>query len=302
MVPTDCVRRFWRGDPGVVPELASRLAGSSDIYAPSGRQTYASVNFVTCHDGFTLTDLVSYEHKRNEANGEDNRDGSDANFSRNWGAEGETDSARIQRSRDRMKRNFLATLMLSQGVPMLLGGDEVGRTQGGNNNAYCQDNPTSWFNWDIGESGYELCLFVHHVIAVMQSNPILRRRAFFTGEAFAGGDTKDVTWVRADGQEMTEQDWSDPDLHSIGMLLPGRATDEIDTRGRSYAGDSLLILLNAGTRSRSYALPNMELAGLWVEELNTVQPGPWGRVIRNEVVSLTAHSTLLLRHQERHSR
>ena len=298
----DCVRRFWRGDPGVVPELASRLAGSSDIYAPSGRQTYASVNFVTCHDGFTLTDLVSYEHKRNEANGEDNRDGSDANFSRNWGTEGETDSARIQRSRDRMKRNFLATLMLSQGVPMLLGGDEVGRTQGGNNNAYCQDNPTSWFNWDIGESGYELCLFVHHVIAVMQSNPILRRRAFFTGEAFAGGDTKDVTWVRVDGQEMTEQDWSDRDLHSIGMLLPGRATDEIDTRGRSYAGDSLLILLNAGTRSRSYTLPNMELAGLWVEELNTVQPGPWGRVIRNEVVSLTAHSTLLLRHQERHPR
>jgi isoamylase len=298
----DCVRRFWRGDAGVVPELASRLAGSSDIYAPSGRQTYASVNFVTCHDGFTLTDLVSYEHKRNDANGEENRDGSDTNFSRNWGVEGETDSARIQRARDRMKRNFLATLMLSQGVPMLLGGDEVGRTQSGNNNAYCQDNPTSWFNWDIGESGYELCLFVHHVIAVMQSNPILRRRAFFTGETVSGGDTKDVTWVRSDGQEMTEQDWSDPDLHNIGMLLPGRATDEIDTRGRSYAGDSLLILLNAGTRSRSYTLPPMELAGLWVEELNTVQPGPWGRVIRNEVVSLTAHSTLLLRHQERHSR
>jgi len=298
----DCVRRFWRGDAGVVPELASRLAGSSDIYAPSGRQTYASVNFVTCHDGFTLTDLVSYEHKRNEDNGEDNRDGSDANFSRNWGVEGETDSARIQRSRDRMKRNFLATLMLSQGVPMLLGGDEVGRTQSGNNNAYCKDNPTSWLNWDIGESGYELSLFVHNVIAVMQSNPILRRRAFFTGDTVPGGDTKDVTWVRADGQEMTEQDWSDPDLHSIGMLLPGRATDEIDTRGRSYAGDSLLILLNAGTRSRSYTLPSMELAGLWVEELNTVQPGPWGRVIRNEVVSLTAHSTLLLRHQERHSR
>ncbi len=298
----DCVRRFWRGDAGVVPELASRLAGSSDIYAPSGRQTYASVNFVTCHDGFTLTDLVSYEHKRNEANGEENRDGSDANFSRNWGVEGETDSARIQRSRDRMKRNFLATLMLSQGVPMLLGGDEVGRTQAGNNNAYCQDNATSWFNWDIGESGDQLCLFVHHVIEVMQSNPILRRRAFFTGETIPGGDAKDVTWVRSDGQEMTEQDWSDPDLHNIGMLLPGRATDEIDMRGRSYAGDSLLILLNAGTRSRSYTLPSMELAGLWVEELNTVQPGPWGRVIRNEVVSLTAHSTLLLRHQERHSR
>jgi isoamylase len=296
----DCVRRFWRGDPGVVPELASRLTGSSDIYAPSGRRTYASVNFVTCHDGFTMTDLVTYEHKRNEANGEDNHDGSDANFSRNWGVEGQTDSVRIQRTRDRMKRNFLATLFLSQGVPMLLGGDEIGRTQLGNNNAYCQDNPTSWFNWDVGETGNALFLFVRDVIAVMHNNPILRRRAFFTGEPYPGMHTKDVTWLRPDGQEMTEEDWSDPGLQSIGMLLLGRATDEVDLRGRSYASDSLFVLLNAGTRSRSYALPRMELAGFWVEELNTTQPGPWGRVIRNDVVSLTAHSTLLLRHSERH--
>ena len=296
----DCVRRFWRGDTGVVPELASRLTGSSDIYAPSGRRTYASVNFVTCHDGFTMTDLVTYEHKRNEANGEDNHDGSDANFSRNWGVEGQTDSVRIQRTRDRMKRNFLATLFLSQGVPMLLGGDEIGRTQLGNNNAYCQDNPTSWFNWDVGETGNALFLFVRDVIAVMHNNPILRRRAFFTGEPYPGMHTKDVTWLRPDGQEMTEEDWSDPGLQSIGMLLLGRATDEVDLRGRSYASDSLFVLLNAGTRSRSYALPRMELAGFWVEELNTTQPGPWGRVIRNDVVSLTAHSTLLLRHSERH--
>ncbi len=156
----DCVRRFWRGDPGQVPELASRLTGSSDIYAPSGRRTYASINFVTCHDGFTLTDLVSYDDKHNEANGEENRDGAQDNVSRNWGAEGPTNSARIQRARDRMKRNFLTTLLFAQGVPMLLGGDEIGRTQQGNNNAYCQDNEVSWFDWDIGESGWDMRNFV----------------------------------------------------------------------------------------------------------------------------------------------
>ena len=296
----DSVRRFWRGDPGMVPELASRLTGSSDIYAPSGRRTYASINFVTCHDGFTLTDLVTYEHKRNQANGEDNRDGTDQNDSRNWGAEGETESARIQRTRDRMKRNFLATLFFSQGVPMLLGGDEIGRTQHGNNNAYCQDNELSWFNWDVGETGQDLYNFVRDLIGVMQDNPILRRRAFFTGEPHPGMQTKDVTWIRPDGAEMTEPDWTDPELHTIGMLLLGVATDEVDVRGRSYAGDSLFLMLNAGTRSRSYTLPRMELAGQWEEVLNTAQPGPWSRIVRTEAVSLNAHSTLLLRHSERH--
>jgi isoamylase len=296
----DCVRRFWRGDPGMVPELASRLTGSSDIYAPSGRRTYASVNFVTCHDGFTLTDLVTYEHKRNQANGEDNRDGTDQNYSRNWGAEGESESARIQRTRDRMKRNFLATIFFSQGVPMLLGGDEVGRTQQGNNNAYCQDNDVSWFNWDIGETGNDLFNFVRDLIEVMQDNPILRRRAFFTGEPHPGMQTKDVTWIHPDGSEMTEPDWADSELHTIGMLLLGVATDEIDIRGRSYAGDSLLLMLNASTRSRSYTLPRMELAGQWEEVLNTAQPGPWSRIVRTDAVSLNAHSTLLLRHSERH--
>ena len=296
----DCVRRFWRGDPGMAPELASRLTGSSDIYAPSGRRTYASINFVTCHDGFTLTDLVTYEHKRNEANGEDNRDGTDQNFSRNWGAEGESVSARIERARDRMKRNFLATLFFSQGVPMLLGGDEIGRTQHGNNNAYCQDNDISWFNWDVGETGDDLCTFVRDVIRVMQDNPILRRRAFFTGEPHAGMQSKDVTWIRPDGTEMTEPDWSDPELQTIGMLLLGVATDEVDIRGRSSTGDSLFLMLNSGTRSRSYALPRMELAGQWEEVLNTAQPGPWSRIVRTDAVSLVAHSTLLLRHSERH--
>jgi len=295
----DCVRRFWRGDPGQVPELASRLTGSSDIYAPSGRRTYASINFVTCHDGFTLTDLVSYDHKHNRANGEDNRDGAQDNASRNWGAEGPTDSARIQRARDRMKRNFLTTLLFAQGVPMLLGGDEIGRSQQGNNNAYCQDNEISWFDWDIGESGYDMRDFVRELIRVLQGNPILRRRGFFTGTAVPGTHTKDVTWIRSNGQEMTEEAWEDPNVQSIGMLLFGRAADEVDIRGRSAPADTLLLLLNAGTRSHSYTLPRMETPGLWEELLNTARPGPWSRQVRNEAVNLTAHSSLLLRHSER---
>jgi glycogen operon protein len=295
----DCVRRFWRGDPGQVPELASRLTGSSDIYAPSGRRTYASINFVTCHDGFTLTDLVTYEHKHNEANGEDNRDGAQDNASRNWGAEGPSDSARIQRARDRMKRNFLTTLLFAQGVPMLLGGDEVGRSQQGNNNAYCQDNEISWVDWDIGESGYDMRDFVRELIRVLQSNPILRRRGFFTGTAVPGTHTKDVTWIRSNGQEMTDEAWEDPNNQSIGMLLFGRAADEVDIRGRSAPADTLLLLLNAGTRSHSYTLPRMETPGLWEELLNTARPGPWARQVRNDAVNLTAHSSLLLRHSER---
>jgi isoamylase len=295
----DCVRRFWRGDPGQVPELASRLTGSSDIYAPSGRRTYASVNFVTCHDGFTLTDLVTYENKHNEANGEGNRDGAQDNASRNWGAEGPSDSARIQRARDRMKRNFLTTLLFAQGVPMLLGGDEIGRTQQGNNNAYCQDDEVSWFNWDIGESGYGMRDFVRELIRVLQSNPILRRRGFFTGAVVPGTHTKDVTWIRSNGQEMTDEAWEDPNNQSIGMLLFGRAADEVDIRGRSAPADTLLLLLNAGTRSHSYILPRMESPGLWEELLNTARPGPWTRQVRNDAVNLTAHSSLLLRHSER---
>ena len=295
----DCVRRFWRGDPGQVPELASRLTGSSDIYSPSGRRTYASVNFVTCHDGFTLTDLVSYENKHNWANGEDNRDGAQDNASRNWGAEGPSDSARIQRARDRMKRNLLTTLLFAQGVPMLLGGDEIGRSQQGNNNAYCQDNEVSWFDWDIGESGYDMRDFVRELIRVLKTNPILRRRGFFTGAPVPGTNTKDVTWIRSNGQEMNEEAWEDPYNQSIGMLLFGRAADEVDIRGRSTPADTLLLLLNAGTRSHSFTLPRMESPGLWEELLNTARPGPWERQLRNDAVNLTAHSSLILRHSER---
>jgi glycogen operon protein len=296
----DCVRRFWRGDAGQVPELASRLTGSRELFAAGGRRTSASVNFVTCHDGFTLGDLVSYDRKHNEANGDDNRDGTDENYSRNWGIEGPTESVRTQRVRDRMKRNLLATLFLSQGVPMLLGGDEIGLTHLGNNNSYCQDNETSWLNWDVGATGRDFTNFVRNLIAIRQTNPILRRRNFFDGEPVGGGATKDVTWIRPDGQEMTEADWSDPENRSIGMLLLGRAADEVDTLGRAERGETLLVLLNAGHSSRSYTLPTIDWPGRWEELVSTLRPiGIFPRPVRSGVVSLGAQTSLVLRHTER---
>ena len=252
----DAIRRFWRGDAGQLPALASRLSGSSDLYSASGRRTYASVNFITAHDGYTLNDLVSYEQKHNEANGEDNRDGHNDNISRNWGAEGETDNPRIRRHRERMKRNFLATLIFSQGVRMLTGGDEMGRTQRGNNNAYAQDNEISWVDWDLDPEDRELLEFTRRAFAVFRDNPVLRRRSFFTGRPVGG--TKDVTWLRPDGVEFEHDDWNQPDAHVLGMLIPGEATDEAGDRGRPVVGRTILLLLNGGSRSRFFALPDMD--------------------------------------------
>jgi isoamylase len=292
----DCVRRFWRGDPGQVPELATRLTGSSDIFAASGRRTYASVNFVACHDGFTLSDVVGFDHKHNEANGEDNSDGADENFSRNWGIEGETNSARVQRLRERIKRNMLATMFFSQGVRMLLGGDEIGRSQLGNNNAYCQDNEISWFDWDLDEAARDLYDFTRELVTLFQSNPILRRRDFFTGRPVTPDGTRDVTWFRTDGGELADTDWKDPELRAFGMMLLGRASDEVDARGRAMHGDTLLALLNGGLRSRPFSLPKLDSPGVWEEILNTARPGH--RFARQHTVNLTAHSIILLRHNQ----
>ncbi len=286
----DSLRRFWRGDEGMVPELASRLAGSSDIYAPSGRRTYASVNFVTCHDGFTLTDLVSYNERHNDANGEGNADGAPDNSSTNCGVEGPTESARVLRLRERMKRNLMSSLLFSQGVRMILGGDEIGRTQVGNNNAYCQDNEISWYDWNLDESGRELLAFTKDLIAIVSSNPVLRRRDFLDN------GTDGVMWIRADGGAMTEEDWKDPTGHSLGMLMFGRAADEVDERGRTVRGDTLLLLLNAGPASKSFSLPKLETPGLWEELLNTSRSGR--RIIKAAAVHLAAHSTILLRRNE----
>jgi isoamylase len=287
----DCVRRFWRGDPGQLPELAFRLSGSSDLYEASGRNTYASVNFVTAHDGFTQQDLVMYAEKHNEPNGDGNKDGTDENYSSNWGVEGPTDQPEVVEIRQRMKRNLMATLVFSQGVRMLLGGDEIGRSQGGNNNAYCQDNELSWFDWERRD--LDMLRFTREALKIFRSNPVLRRRSFFSG-MLDGGRQKDVMWVRADGAEMTDADWSDPENRVLGMLIPGRATDERDERGRLIRGDTVLLLLNGGSRSRKVTLPRLKGNGLWHEVLNTARPGH-ARVVRREALNLVAHSLILLR-------
>jgi glycogen operon protein len=292
----DCVRRFWRGDQGQVSELAFRLSGSSDLYEASGRRTYSTVNFVTAHDGFTLHDLVSYDRKHNEANGDENRDGRDEEFSRNWGAEGETDAPHVTRIRERMKRNFLATLLFSQGVRMITGGDEMARTQSGNNNAYCHDNETSWVNWDLGPEDRDLLEFTRECLRIFHSNPVLRRRSFFTGRRIAGEGVKDIAWIRPDGQEMTDEDWADQGNHVLGMMIPGEATDEVNERGRPIFGDTLLLLLNGGARSRYFELPRLEQAGIWHEVLNTARPG--NRPVKKNALNLTAHSLILLRYGE----
>jgi glycogen operon protein len=290
----DTVRRFWRGDPGQIAELGFRLSGSSDLYGPQGRSPYASINFVTCHDGFTLSDLVSYDHKHNEANLEGNRDGTDANWSRNWGVEGPTRELRVQRRRQGMKKNLLATLALSQGVPMISHGDEIGRTQGGNNNAYCQDDETTWIDWDLSDEDRELLIFARRVFALRQANPVLRRRTFFRGHPTDGEEVQDVTWFRPDGQEMTDADWHDPENRVIGMLMHGEATDEVDRKGRLVRGDTLLLLLNASERARRFVLPDLEEPGEWRELLDT--HGNLGGEADLDAAHLSAYSLLLLRH------
>ena len=267
----DCVRRFWRGDAGVVPELASRLSGSSDVYAWSDRAAYASVNFVTAHDGYTLRDLVTYERKHNEANGEGNRDGHDDNLSRNWGHEGETRSARTNGARRRAVRNMLATLAFSQGVPMFSHGDEIGRTQKGNNNAYAQDNETSWVNWALDDERKALLDFARRVVAIRHANPVLRRRSFFRGRPLGAAGAKVLAWLRPDGREMTEADWRDGSRRVLGMLISGEVADETDDRGRPVKGDTMLLWLNGGFEAVGCALPALDAAGTGA----TASPGAW---------------------------
>ncbi len=288
----DCIRRFWRGDEGQVPELASRLSGSSDIFQASDRGPYASVNFVTCHDGYTLRDLVSYEQKHNEANGEGNRDGHGDNLSRNWGHEGETKAAWVTRMRDRMVKNFFATLAFSQGVPMISHGDEVGRTQRGNNNAYCQDSELSWIDWDLDEHQQELLEFVRRVFKVSKENPVFRRRRFFAGDPVSDRGVKDVQWLRPDGREMTHDDWGISKNRVLGMLVHGDASDDVDERGRPNKGQTLLLLINASNRARQFRLPDLAERGYWHELINTAQPTH--RIPKGTTLNVAPHSLVLL--------
>jgi glycogen operon protein len=265
----DNVRSFWRGDPGQIDDLAFRLTGSSDLYERGGRRPYASVNFVTAHDGFTLADLVSYNEKHNEANQEGNRDGHDNNVSWNCGVEGQTEDPEVLSLRARQQRNFLATLLLSQGVPMIVAGDEMGRTQGGNNNAWCQDNEISWLDWTLDERKRELLEFTRRLIQIFHTHPVLRRRKFFQGRPVRGAEIKDISWFRPDGQEMTEADWRNEQAHSLAVRLAGDAVDELDERGNRINDDTLLLLLNAHHRAVSFVLPAHRPGVVWEQLLDT---------------------------------
>jgi isoamylase len=251
----DTIRRFWRSDQSQMAELGYRLTGSSDLYQNDGRNPHASINFITAHDGFTLNDLVSYNHKHNESNGEDGRDGTDDNISSNFGAEGPTENPTINESRERQKRNFIATLFLSQGVPMFLGGDEIGRTQKGNNNAYCQDNETSWVNWNLDSKAVQLLEFTRRVIHLRKEHPGLRRKTFFQGKKLFGS-MKDIVWLQPNGEEMTEEVWNKAHMHAIGMILAGNAIDEFTSRGERIADDTLLIMFNANPISLKFKIPH----------------------------------------------
>jgi len=267
----DSVRRFWRGDGGAVSELATRLSGSNDLYARSGRRPYASINFITAHDGFTLHDLVSYNEKHNEANLEDNRDGENNNLSWNCGIEGPTDDQRILELRERQKRNFLATLILSQGVPMISHGDELGRTQRGNNNAYCQDNELTWIDWDLSDDQQSLLEFTARMIHFRRSQAALRRRKYFQGRSIRG--VKDVAWLAPDGHEMTDDTWNADDVRSLGMLLAGDAIEEVDERGRPIVGDTLLVLLNGHDAKVAFTLPKLDVDHRqWLRIVDTIHP------------------------------
>jgi isoamylase len=266
----DTVRDFWRGQPATMPEFASRLTGSSDLYATSGRRPVASINFVTCHDGFTLNDLASYDRKHNEANGEDNRDGADDNRSWNCGAEGPADDPGINALRARQRRNSLVTLFLSQGVPMLLAGDEMGRSQAGNNNAYCQDNAISWLDWGLAHTEQDLLQFTETLASLRRNHPLFRRRRFFRGRPQAPTDEEgDIIWLTPTGEEMTQQDWGTSYANSLAVFLNGDAISEPDPRGEKISDARFLLMFNAHSDSLTFTLPEASLATGWEVVIDT---------------------------------
>jgi isoamylase len=267
----DTIRDFWRGHSAVAA-FARRFTGSSDLYQDDGRHPHASVNFVTCHDGFTLRDLVTFDDKHNEANGEDNRDGTDDNRSWNCGVEGETDDAEINALRDRQIRNVLATLLLSQGTPMLLAGDELRNTQGGNNNAYCQDNAISWLDWTRDERGDALHEFTKRLMRLRGRHPVLRRAEFLTGEERMGSGAPDVWWFRPDGGRMTRADWDRGDAFALGVMLNGSEIPSVTSHGEAIADESFIILFNAWREPVTFRLPPTRFGRRWVHELSTAEP------------------------------
>jgi isoamylase len=291
----DTVRDFWRGVDRTLGEFAYRFTGSPDLYEQTGRRAFASINFVTAHDGFTLSDLVSYEHKHNEANGEDNRDGTDDNRSSNCGAEGPSDDPAVNACRARQKRNFLATLLLSQGVPMLLAGDEMGRTQNGNNNAYTQDNELTWVDWQHADE--ELREFTQQLIALRRDHPVFRRRRFFQGQAIHGTGVTDVAWFTPDGSQMSEEGWGEGSTKALGIFLNGEAIGSTDTHGDPITDDSFYVMLNAHDHELEFRLPAEPWGPGWVKVLYTDEPRPaeGGPFEAGTPLTLIGRSLMLLR-------
>jgi glycogen operon protein len=265
----DCVRRFWKGDGGTFSELATRLSGSSDLYQDDGRKPYASINFITCHDGFTLNDLVSYNEKHNEANGEENRDGANDNNSWNCGVEGPTDDPDVLALRARQKRNFMATLILSEGAAMICGGDELSHTQKGNNNAYCQDNELTWLRWELNEEQKAFLDFVRRAVLVWKEQPVFQRRGFFQGRSIRGTDVKDISWLEPSGEEMTDEAWGAGFVKCLGVRLAGDLIGDVDERGEPIVGDTLLLLLNAHHEKIPFTLPAHKEGQRWERLLDT---------------------------------
>jgi glycogen operon protein len=291
----DVMRDFWRGEASLA-DFTARFAGSSDLYESDGRKPFASVNFVTAHDGFTLSDLVSYNDKHNEANQENGEDGTDDNRSWNCGAEGPTDDQGVNELRARQRRNFIATLMLSQGVPMLLGGDELCRSQGGNNNGWCQDNEISWYDWELGDEAWGLLDWTKRLIALRRSEPVFRREHFLEGDREDG--RPDVWWFRRDGRRMTRRDWENAELGWLGVFLSGDHTDMVDAHGRPVNGDSFLVVLNVSPEDVMFRLPAARLGARWTVELTSADPGlPAGeRTVRaREELYMTSRSITVLR-------
>ncbi|OKL52471.1 glycogen debranching protein GlgX [Buchananella hordeovulneris] len=292
----DAVRDFWRGEPSTLGEFASRLTGSADLYAHSGRRPVASINFITAHDGFTMRDLVSYNHKHNEANLEGNADGENHNRSWNCGAEGPSADPAVVALRERQHRNFLATLFLSQGVPMLSHGDELARTQGGNNNGYCQDNEITWMDWDLDDAEQRLLDFTRRLIALRSAHPVLHRRRFFAGDPEHGGESElgDIEWFAPDAQRMTDEQWHESYARAMMVFLNGRGILSPDTRGNRIIDDHILLLINAAAEDINFTLPDASYAPQWQVAINTAADDDNGTYPATATVLVPGRSFLTL--------
>jgi isoamylase len=289
----DTIRDFWRGARTGVADLGYRLTGSSDLYQSDGRRPYASINFVTAHDGFTLSDLVSYNDKHNQANGEENRDGTNDNRSWNCGVEGPTDDPEVLVLRERQKRNFLATVLLSSGVPMLTAGDEMGRTQLGNNNAYCQDNEISWVDWLLDERREALLAHTRALIALRAAHPVFRRRRFFQGQALHGSGVKDIGWFTSDGREMDETGWHAPDIATIGVFLNGDEIPDRGPRGEPIVDDSFLLFLHGGPERAPFTVPGLPWGKEYELVIDTAVDGPSAPLGADPPVALAGDKVVL---------